>query len=100
MRSERISAWTAAAHRNGSVNSAEIAVIRQYVAENQVEPSWGLVDSPSTLLVSFSANFAPTNAHSPAAASPAWPRRPTPLAATAATAAAEQLAGELADRPG
>ena len=36
-------AWTAAAHRNGSVSTAAIAAMRQYVAENHVVSSCGLV---------------------------------------------------------
>ena len=36
-------ACAAAANRNGSVSSAAIAAIRQYVAENQVERSCGVV---------------------------------------------------------
>ena len=59
-RSERISAWTAAANRNGIVNSAEIPAIRQYVEENHVVVSCGLVVFPITLAVSCSATLAPT----------------------------------------
>src|ERR1700722_17184210 len=58
-RSDRTSAWIAAAHRNGTVSSAAIPAILQYDAENQLLVSCGLVVSSITLAVSFSADSAP-----------------------------------------
>src|SRR3984957_12198630 len=58
-RSERTSAWIAAAHRNGTVSSAAIPATLQYDAENQLLASCGLVVASITLAVSFSADSAP-----------------------------------------
>ncbi len=58
-RSDRTSAWIAAAHRNGTVSSAAIPAILQYDAENQLLVSCGLVVWSITLAVSFNADSAP-----------------------------------------
>src|ERR1700722_5356109 len=68
-RSDRISAWIAAAQRNGIVSSAAIPAIRQYDAENQLLASCGLVVSSITLAVSLSAGSAPEATHPRIAAS-------------------------------
>src|ERR1700722_12033810 len=68
-RSERTSAWIAAAHRNGTVSSAAIPATLQYDAENQLLVSCGLVVSSITLAVCLSADSAPEATHPRIAAS-------------------------------
>ena len=75
-RSERTMACAAAANRNGSVSRAAIAVIRQYIPENQVERSCGVVVFLMMLAVELRADFAPpvtqmTSAPRPRAVLPA-----------------------------